>query len=274
MNNRNDNKPNPKRPEPPQPPGFDTGVGPEVEIEFSQDELMKYLRKCNRDFLDQMILTYGQKGLEKLETAHSATSKRQELYKLMIADENQEAMGKKYLLIRDLYYYETKSATVIAKAKEEYQATMDEYKGGLEARVANIEGQFPATKEVEDGHRQLLGKQKRSKIIANGLKSYGKAVAVAHIDGVQDQVIASGMFVAAQASEVAKRQDLQNSKTEEQTKTFLRNVNPIINANIASLFKDNGEPNGLANRLAAEAKHERDTALRKTMNVVTQPVGS
>ena len=120
--------------------------------------------------------------------------------------------------------------------------------------------------------KQILGKQKRSKIIEKGLKGFGRAVVVSYVDGQQEQVVAAANYIAVEASKIASNQNLEEAKSLEGTKNLIKNASSRVNNLVATLHTEDGEFNALANRLAAETKPLRDNVKNKVEEVVKQGV--
>lgn len=228
----------------------------ETQVVFDEDNLSVYLKKCSREFLDELILTFGEDGVKALDFAHTTKAKRATAYDLMIEEQNEE----KYQAVEEFYNLVVGNAsqmkealTKFQKAKEEYQEAKDSYQSVLDARVKRLGQKFDIKKEHRKQYNEILGKLKRAKTIKKGLKGYGTAVALAHVDGIQDQVIASASYIAAKTSELAKQEKLDD-KTLEGTERLVDKLSDKIDNIIANVQNDDGQPNGLANRLVTELK--------------------
>ena len=238
------------------------------EMAFDQERLMEYLMNCSREFLDELILTFDKDALETYQYALTTKRKRDEMYKLMCKEQDMT----KYTLIQNYSNHVTKSAESIKEAKQEYQKVMKEYKGGLRAKINDIGVECDITEKMRDQQKQILGKQKRSKIIEKGLKGFGRAVVVSYVDGQQEQVVAAANYIAVEASKIASNQNLEDAKSLEGTKNLIKNASSRVNNLVATLHTENGEFNALANRLAAETKPLRDNVKNKVEEVVKQSV--
>lgn len=130
-------------------------------------------------------------------------------------------------------------------------------------------------KEEYETKPENQGRLYRAKLIKKGLKAYGTAVAVAHVDGIQDQVIASAAYVAAKTSELAKEQKVDDKRLQA-TETLVNNLIGKVDNFIANVQDEKGQPNAFANKLVAETKTQRnhlDTKL-KELNSEPQTVGA
>ncbi|MGB5635377.1 MAG: hypothetical protein WBM86_21700 [Waterburya sp.] len=231
-----------------------------VQVVFDGANLSLYLKKCSREFLDELILTFGDDGVKALDYSHTTKAKRASAYDLMIVEENEE----KFLIVKEFYDLVVGNASQMKealadfqKAREEYQEVKDSYQSKLDARVNKLGSQFEIKKEHRKQHNEILGKLQRAKQIKKGLKGYGTAVALAHVDGIQDQVIASASYIAAKTSELAKREKLDD-KTLEGTERLVDKLSGKIDNLIANVQREDGQPNALANRLVSETKTQMD----------------
>lgn len=229
-------------------------------IQFDGANLSLYLKKCSREFLDELILTFGDEGVKALDFAHTTKAKRASAYDLMIVEENEE----KFLIVKEFYELVVGNASQMKealadfqKAKEEYQEVKDSYQSKLDARVKKLGNQFKIKKEHRKQHNEILGKLQRAKQIKKGLKGYGTAVALAHIDDIQDQVIASASYIASKTSELAKKEKLDD-KTFEGTERLVDKLSGKIDNLVANVQTEDGQPNALANRLVVETKTQMD----------------
>ena len=176
-----------------------------VQMKMNEKDLMKYLGRCSREFLDELVLTFNDmEGLEKYQYAHSTKKKREEIYRLILQNKD---FGK-FETVKDFHDYVSGSAEDIAEAKRLYKETMDSYKAGLESKVAKLSLDFEIQDETRELQQEIKGQQKCCKLIENGLKGYGKAIVAGHIIGKQEQVIAAGKYVAVEASRIAREQNL------------------------------------------------------------------
>lgn len=233
----------------------------ETQVVFDGANLSLYLKKCSREFLDELILTFGEEGVKALDFAHTTKAKRASAYDLMIAEENEE----KFLIVKEFYDLVVGNASQMKEAlkefqdaRDEYQKVKDSYQSKLDARVKKLGTQFKIKKEHRKQHNEILGKLQRAKAIKKGLKGYGTAVALAHVDGIQDQVIASASYIAAKTSELAKQEKLDD-KTLDGTERLVDKLSGKIDNLIANVQHDDGQPNGLANRLVVETKTQMDS---------------
>lgn len=214
-------------------------------VQMNEKDLMRYLGSCTREFLDELVLTFNDvDGLEKYQYAHSTKKKREEIYRLILQNEDFD----KFNAVKDFHNYVSGSADDIAEAKRQYKETMDSYKAGLDSRVAKLSLEFEIQNETRELQQEITGQQKCYKLIENGLKGYGKAVVAGHIIGKEKQVIAAGNYVAVEASKIANHQNLED-KSFDGVKTVMKNVNPGIDNLVASLHSEKGELNAKADRL-------------------------
>lgn len=238
------------------------------EKAMMEKDLMKYLGSCTREFLDELVLTFNdEEALQSYQYAHSTKKKRGEIYRLIV----QNVDVDKFHIVKDFYNYVSGSAEDIAKAKKEYQETMTSYKSGLQSRVEGIRLQFEIKPETRDYQKQILGQMECCKLIENGLKGYGKAVVAGHVIGKEDQVVAAANYIAVEASQIVKHQDLSD-KSLEGVKKLVKNVNSGINNLVATLHDENGELNAKANSLVAETVEQRKQMTDKINQFVSQPV--
>ena len=250
-----------------------------TEIQFDEEQLSLYLKKCTREFLDELILTFGLQGVKALDFAHSTKAKRATAYDLMLVDRNVD----KFKAVKEFYDLVVGNAAQMKEALEtfqaarnEYQATKDSYESRLNARVKSLGTQFKVKKEHRKQYSEILGKLQRTKVIKKGLKAYGTAVAVAHVDNIQDQIIASAAYVAAKTSELAKKEKLDD-KTLQGTENLVDKLTGKIDNLIANVQTEDGQPNALANRLVAETKTQMgslNTQVNKTAQEVPQTAKS
>ena len=214
-------------------------------VQMIEKDLMRYLGSCTREFLDELVLTFNDvDGLEKYQYAHSTKKKREEIYRLILQNED---FGK-FDTVKDFHNYVSGSAEDIAEAKRQYKETMDSYKAGLDSRVAKLSLKFEIQDETRELQQEMKGQQQCCKLIENGLKGYGKAIVAGHIIGKQEQVIAAGNYVAVEASRIASNQNLED-KSFDGVKTVMKNVNSGIDNLVATLHTERGELNAKADRL-------------------------
>lgn len=232
---------------------------------FDGANLSLYLKKCSREFLDELILTFGDKGVKALDFAHTTKAKRASAYDLMIEEENAEKLE----IVKEFYDLVVGNAPQMKealsdfqKAKQEYQDVKDSYQSKLDARVKKLGSQFEIKKEHRKQHNEILGKLQRAKQIKKGLKGYGTSVALAHIDGIQDQVIASATYIAIETSKLAQQEKLDD-KTLEGTERLVDKLSGKIDNLIANVQDEEGQPNATASKLVVEYKTEIDAIKAK-----------
>lgn len=237
--------------------------------EMIEQDLMKYLGSCTREFLDEMALTFNDvDALQKYQYAHSTKKKREEIYRLIL----QSVDFSRFHVVRNFYNYVSGSADDIAKAKKEYKETMDSYKSGINSRVAGLRLEFKIQDETRELQQEMKGQQECCKLIENGLKGFGKAVVAGYIINKQNQVIASANYVALEASKISSNQNLED-KSLEGVKTVMKNVNPGVNNLVASLHNEEGELNAKADSLVAETAEQMRALKERIENISQQGIG-
>ena len=237
-------------------------------VQMIEKDLMRYLGSCTREFLDELVLTFNDiDGLEKYQYAHSTKKKREEIYRLILQNEDFDKFGT----VKDFHNYVSGSADDIADTKRKYKEAMDSYKAGLDSRIAKLSLKFEIQNDTRELQQEIKGQQKCCKLIENGLKGFGKAVVAGHIIDKQEQVIAVGNYVAVEASKIASNQNLED-KSIKGVKTVMKNVNPSIDNLVASLHTERGEPNAKVDSLVV-ATSEQGRKLREAVEALKTQSG-
>jgi hypothetical protein len=240
---------------------------------IDKEELTKYLNKCDRKFLDTLILTFGDDGVKQLEYTHSSKAKRELACELM-CPENDEAkflMVKEYYDLIDMSEEDIQGAKDdLKKARKEYQETMDEYKSKLESRVEELRTKFKIENHHIQAYEQIKGKKREANLVKKGLKAYATARTIAKRNGQEDQLIASAEYLATQAAGMAKDTDVSDKSLQAVSKS-IRTFNKGINQYINEVLDENGKFNAKANSLAIEAKTKVKQA---ESNGAQQPVSA
>ena len=236
-------------------------------VKNEQPNLMAYVSSCTRAFLDELILTFNdEEVLKSYQYAHSTKKKQDAMYKAI--NKNPANSMEQYNAVKDFHDYVQLSAESVKEAQD----TMNSYKTGLRSRVNNIEKNFKIKPETRKVQQEILGQQKCTKLIENGLKGYGKAVVAGTVIGKQDEVVAAANYIAVEVSKIANAQNVDD-KTLKGVETVIKNVNSGINNLVASLHTEEGELNALASKLAVETKQQRDNVTNKVNEVVKQKAG-
>ncbi|WP_019506796.1 hypothetical protein [Pleurocapsa sp. PCC 7319] len=238
-------------------------------VQMNEKDLMRYLGRCSREFLDELVLTFNDMdGLEKYQYAHSTKKKREEIYRLILQNEDFD----KFDTVKDFHDYVLGSAEDIAEAKRLYKETMDSYKAGLESKVAKLSLDFEIKDDTRELQQEIKGQQKCCKLIENGLKGYGKAIVAGHIIGKQKQVIAAGNYIAVEASRITSEQNLKN-KSIKDVKTVMKNVSPGVNNLVTSLHTERGELNAKADSLVVATSEQGGQLIEAVEEFEKQTVG-
>lgn len=231
-----------------------------------EENLMKYLGSCTRSFLDELILTFNdEEALKLYQYAHSIKKKQDVMYQTITKD--LEKGLDQFNAIKEFHEYVEGSAESVKEAQE----TMKSYRAGLQGKVNDISNNFEINEETRDYQKEILGKLKCTKLIENGLKGYGKAVVAGHVIGKQDQVVTAANYIAVEASQIVKHQDLSD-KSLEGVKKVIKNVNTGINKLVATLHDEEGNLNAKVNSLVAETVEQRKHMEDKINAFVPQPV--